>query len=38
MRDIAEVTRQIANAPRLNRKEKLTVVYRSTIRPAPSRD
>jgi len=34
MRDIAVVTRQIANAVRsLNRKEKLTVVYRSTIRP-----
>ena len=34
MRDIAEVTRQIANAVRsLDRKDKLTVVYRSTIRP-----
>ena len=34
MRDIAEVTRQIANAVRhTGRKEKLTVVYRSTIRP-----
>ena len=34
MRDIAEVTRQIANGMRsINRKEKLTVVYRSTIRP-----
>ncbi len=34
MRDIAEVTRQIANGMRsVNRKEKLTVVYRSTIRP-----
>ncbi len=34
MRDIAEVTRQIANSVRsLNRKDKLTVVYRSTIRP-----
>jgi GDP-mannose 6-dehydrogenase len=34
MRDIAEVTRQIANAVRSSdRKERLTVVYRSTIRP-----
>lgn len=34
MRDIAEVTRQIANAMRqIGRKERLTVVYRSTIRP-----
>ncbi len=34
MRDIAEVTRQIASAIRaVGRKEKLTVVYRSTIRP-----
>jgi GDP-mannose 6-dehydrogenase len=34
MRDIAEVTRQIATAVRaIGRKEKLTVVYRSTIRP-----
>ena len=34
MRDIAEVTRQIANAVRsLDRTDKLTVVYRSTIRP-----
>jgi GDP-mannose 6-dehydrogenase len=34
MRDIAEVSRQIANAVRqVDRKEKLTVVYRSTIRP-----
>ena len=34
MRDIAEVTRQIANAVRsIDRKDKLTVVYRSTIRP-----
>jgi GDP-mannose 6-dehydrogenase len=34
MRDIAEVTRQIANAVRsVDRKEKLTVIYRSTIRP-----
>jgi GDP-mannose 6-dehydrogenase len=34
MRDIAEVTRQIANGMRLvGRKQKLTVVYRSTIRP-----
>ncbi len=34
MRDIAEVTRQIANGLRaLDREEKLTVVYRSTIRP-----
>ena len=34
MRDIAEVTRQIANAMRsVNRKQRLTVVYRSTIRP-----
>jgi GDP-mannose 6-dehydrogenase len=34
MRDIAEVTRQIANAVgSVGRKEKLTVVYRSTIRP-----
>ena len=34
MSDIAEVTRQIANGARsLNRKGKLTIVYRSTIRP-----
>jgi GDP-mannose 6-dehydrogenase len=34
MRDVAEVTRQIAHAVRsMGRKEKLTVVYRSTIRP-----
>ena len=34
MRDIAEVTRQIAVAARASgRKEKLTVIYRSTIRP-----
>jgi GDP-mannose 6-dehydrogenase len=34
MRDIAEVTRQIAIGARLlDRREKLTVVYRSTIRP-----
>ncbi len=34
MRDIAEVTRQIANAVRsVDRKDRLTVVYRSTIRP-----
>jgi GDP-mannose 6-dehydrogenase len=34
MSDIAEVTRQIGNGARsLNRKDKLTVVYRSTIRP-----
>ena len=34
MGDIAEVTRQIANAARsLDRKDKLTVVYRSTFRP-----
>jgi GDP-mannose 6-dehydrogenase len=34
MRDVAEVTRQIAKGVRsVDRKEKLTVVYRSTIRP-----
>ena len=34
MRDIAEVTRQIANGVRsLDRKTKLSVVYRSTVRP-----
>lgn len=34
MRDIAEVTRQIANGVRaLDRKTRLTVVYRSTVRP-----
>ncbi|HTR15278.1 MAG TPA: nucleotide sugar dehydrogenase [Roseiarcus sp.] len=34
MRDIAEVTRQIANAARtLPRRDNFTVVYRSTIRP-----
>ena len=34
MRDIAEVTRQIANGVRsTGRKERFTVVYRSTIRP-----
>jgi GDP-mannose 6-dehydrogenase len=34
MRDIAEVTRQIASAARaVGRKERLTVIYRSTIRP-----
>src|SRR6202021_1417826 len=34
MRDIAEVTRQIASAAHsIGRKDKLTVVYRSTIRP-----
>jgi GDP-mannose 6-dehydrogenase len=34
MRDIAEVSRQIANGVRsVNRRERLTVVYRSTIRP-----
>ncbi len=34
MRDIAEVTRQIASAVRqLDRRDKLTVIYRSTMRP-----
>ena len=39
MQFIAEVTRQIANAVRsLERKERLTVVYRSTIRPGTIED
>ena len=33
---IAEVTRQIATGVRRDRKRRLTVAYRSTIRPTPS--